>query len=546
MPKPRAYVMVPVDADTVSIGAREVKNRLSAELGRQGLGDEIRVLETGSFGPTNAGVLAAVVPDNIVYGGLTVDDIPHLVEEHFVKGRPVKDRVLPGEHPLPDPESTDSRQTQYVGRIVLDNCGRIDPDNIDEYIARDGYMALGRALTEHSPADVIEIVKASGLRGRGGAGFPAGLKWGFCLPEKGDEKYVICNADEGEPGTFKDRLIMEGDPHKVIEGMELCGYAIGANHGFVYIRGEYKLSIERLRRAIESARAYGLLGHGILESGFDFDIDIKIGAGAYVCGEETALIESMEGKRGLPRLKPPFPAQQGFRGKPTTVNNVETLANVPAILRHGADWFRAIGDPGTPGTKVYTLLGHIRRPGLIEVPTSVTLRAVLEEYGGGMKTGRFKMAQLGGTAGDVLGPEMLDVPLNYDALEKNGHTLGSGAVLFMNETVGVCDFLHACMRFFAHESCGNCNPCRNGLRVLLELTGRLKAGEGYPGDIEVMEELVLGLRSAAFCPLGQSPAAPILSALRYFREEIEAGIDPTRVRPRPEHTVRTLMTLSGV
>jgi len=537
--------MVSVDADSVVIGAREVKNRIAAEIGQRGLADEVRVVETGSFGPANAGVVAAVVPEGIVYGHLTPEGVARLVGEHFVKGRPVREWILPGEHPLPDPETADPRRVQHFGRIVLDNCGRIAPDRIEESIANDGYFALGKALTEMTPAGVIETVERSGLRGRGGAGFPTGLKWSFCAQQASDVKYVVCNADEGEPGTFKDRLILEGDPHKVIEGMALCGYALGATQGYVYIRGEYALSIERMRAALDAARSHGLLGRDILGSGFDFDIAIKIGAGAYVCGEETALIESMEGKRGLPRVKPPFPAHKGFRGKPTNVNNVETLANVPFIIRKGADAFRAVGAPGMPGTKVYTILGHINRPGLIEVPTSVTLREILEDYAGGMKPGPFKMAQLGGTAGDILGPEMLDVPLNTEALAKTGHALGSGAILFMNESVGVCDFLHACIRFFAHESCGNCNPCRNGMAALLEITARLKAGAGYPGDVELMEELVMGMKAIAFCPLGQSPAAPALSALRYFRDEVRAGVNPAAIRPHPDHTLRTLLRLAG-
>lgn len=545
MAQPRTVVMVPVDADTVTIGARDVKNRFAAAIGRRGLAAEISVFEVGSFGPSDAGVIAAVQPDGVVYGGLTPERVDRIVEEHFVKGRPCREWLLPGEYPLPDPRAADARRTLYAGRIVLDNCGRINPERIDEYIANDGYFALGKALSEMTPAAVVEEVKQSGLRGRGGAGFPTGLKWGFCAAESGPEKYVICNADEGEPGTFKDRLIMEGDPHKVIEGMALCAYAIGAHQGYIYIRGEYKLSIERLHQAMAAARDYGLLGDNILDSGFRFDIEIKIGAGAYVCGEETALIESMEGKRGLPRLKPPFPAQAGFRQKPTNVNNVETLANIPAIIYRGADWFRRAGTENMPGTKVYTILGHVRRPGLIEVSGGVTLRDIIGDYAGGMKTGTFKMAQLGGTAGDLIGGEMLDVPLNYDALEKVGHTLGSGAILIMNESVGVCDFLHACMRFFAHESCGNCNPCRNGLRWLTAITDRLKRGTGYPGDIEIMEEIATVLKTAAFCPLGQSPAGPIVSALRYFRAEIEKGIDRKSARPKPDHTARALATFAG-
>ncbi len=545
MAKPRTIVMVPVDADTVTIGARDIKNHFAETIGRHGLAHEISVLEVGSFGPADAGVVAAIQPDGIVYGDLSSERVERIVEEHFVKGRPCREWLLSGEYPLPDPLSTDPRHTQYAGRIVLDNCGRINPESIDEYIGNDGYFALGKALSDMTPADVVDEVKHSGLRGRGGAGFPTGVKWGFCAAETGPEKYVICNADEGEPGTFKDRLIMEGDPHKVLEGMALCGYAIGANKGYIYIRGEYKLSIERLRQAITAARSYGLLGSNILDAGFPFDIEIKIGAGAYVCGEETALLESMEGKRGLPRIKPPFPAQQGFRGKPTNVNNVETLANIPAIIRHGAAWFRGFGAPHMPGTKVYTILGHVRRPGLIEVPSGVTLREIIDDYAGGMKSGSFNMAQLGGTAGDLLGNEMLDVPLNYDALEKVGHVLGSGAILIMNESIGVCDFLHACMRFFAHESCGNCNPCRNGLRWLSAITARLKDGNAYPGDIEIMEEIATVLKTAAFCPLGQSPAGPIASALRYFKPEIENGINHHSVRPKPEHTARALATFAG-
>ncbi len=532
MSKPRMYILVPIDANTVIAGAREIKNLFSAEIGRRGLSGEIQVVETGSFGPADAGVMAAVQPDALVYGRLTPADVPRIVAEHLVKGRPCRDRLLPGEEPPPAPAAPDARHTQTHGRVVLENCGRIDPDSIEEYIANDGYFALGQAVTSMTPAAVVEEIKKSGLRGRGGAGFPTGLKWSFCAPVKARAKYVICNADEGEPGTFKDRLIMEGDPHKVLEGMALCGYAIGAAQGYIYIRGEYALSIERMQRAIEAARRQGLLGVNIFGRGFNFDVEIRKGAGAYVCGEETALIESMEGKRGLPRLKPPFPAQAGFRGLPTNVNNVETLANVPVIIRRGAEWFKGLGTPGTPGTKVYTILGHINRPGLIEVPTGVTLREIINEYGGGMQAGEFHMAQLGGTAGDILGAEMLDVPLDYDALQKVGHVLGSGAILVMNASVNIRDFLYVCMRFFHHESCGRCNPCRNGLQVLLEITRRLKEGRAYADDPDLMQEVALALKSSAFCPLGQSPAAPIMSAWRYFRDDILAGVDRAAVRPR--------------
>ncbi len=544
MRQARLYVMIPIDGDTVVIGAREVKSRFSSEIGRHGLSDQIRVIETGSFGPSNQGVIAAIQPDGVVYGNLTPERVPEIVAEHFVKGRICGRYLLPREHPPAIKQVLDSRHTQAAGRIVLDNCGRINPESIEEYIAADGYEALGRAVTGMTPGQVVEMVKESGLRGRGGAGFPTGLKWSFCAPCQGERKFVICNADEGEPGTFKDRLIMEGDPHKVIEGMALCAYAIGAGEGYVYIRGEYKLSIERMRKAIQDARAMGLLGDNIFGRNFKFDIEIKIGAGAYICGEETALIESMEGKRGIPRLKPPFPASHGYLGQPTNVNNVETLATVPAILRHGPAWFRGFGTPTTPGTKVYTIIGHVRRPGLIEVSAGVTLREIIEEYAGGMSAGSFKMAQLGGTAGDVLGPEMLDVPMDYDSMQKVGHVLGSGAILIMNESVETADFLYSCMQFFKHESCGNCNPCRNGLKVLCDIVGRLRAGQGYPGDLALMEEVCMTLKSSAFCPLGQSPAAPLMSALRYFRPELEAAIDARRQRPRTQHVRLDLVELT--
>ncbi len=545
MIRPRSHILVAIDGDTVLAGAREVKHRLVNELARHHLGDEIQVIETGSFGPSDAGVILAVQPEGVIYAGIRPQDVPELVENHLVKGRYCSRWLLPPRYDLPVPGVDDARDRQRGGRIVLENCGLIDPDSIEEYIARDGYFGLAKALTEMTPEEVIEEVKRSGLRGRGGAGFPTGLKWSFCLPQKARPKYVICNADEGEPGTFKDRLILEGDPHKVLEGMAICAYAIGAEKGYVYIRGEYALSIERMQRAIDAARAKGLLGRGIFGTKFKFDVAIRRGAGAYVCGEETALIESMEGKRGIPRLKPPFPAQAGYLGKPTNVNNVETLANVPAILRNGAAWFKGIGTAGTAGTKVYTLLGHVNRPGLIEVPVGVTLREIIRDYAGGMCEGTFKMAQLGGTAGDLLSADVLDVPLDYDALAKVGHVLGSGAILVMNPSVEVADFLHACIRFFLHESCGNCNPCRNGLRVLYDISGRLRLHQGRRGDIEAMEEIALMMKQAAFCPLGQSPAMPIMSATRYFREELESAVHAETPPPPLRRTHREQYSFAG-
>ncbi len=481
------------------------------------------------------GVAPAMMIDDAVYGNLTREKISQAIDN------------LPGGNPISSSsdQATGSGTIQSPGKIVLDNCGVIDPENIEAYIARDGYSALRKALTEMKPQDVLDTVKDSGLRGRGGAGFPTGLKWGLCAPGKSKEKYVVCNANEGEPGAFKDRLIMEGDPHKVIEGMTICGYAIGGTRGFIYIRREYKLAIARLQKSIGDARQYGFLGKKILGSGFSFDIEIKIGTGAYVCGEESALIESMEGKRGLPRLTPPFSVRGGFRGKPTNVNNVETLANIPPITRNGAEWFKNLGAEGTPGTKVYTILGHVNRPGVIETPSGATLREIIYNYGGGIKVGKLHFVQLGGTAGDIVGEEMLDVPLDYASMLKVGHSPGSGAILIVNDSVDIRDFLDSCMQFLLRESCGNCNPCRNGLKIMKDITARLKAGKAFEEDIDGLEEISMILKSSAFCPLGQSPASPIMSAMRYFKDEIRKGIDTNAVRHDIRHTRRELTSLAS-
>ena len=420
---------------------------------------------------------------------------------------------------------TDPRKTHYYVRIVLGNCGRINPEEIEEYIGTGGYQALGVALKEKKPEDIIKIVKNSGLKGRGGAGFPTGLKWSFASQEKESPKYVICNADEGEPGTFKDRLIMEGDPHKILEGMAICAYAIGANIGYIYIRGEYQLSIQRLQKAIKNAEQLGLLGKNIFGTDFNFEVKIKIGAGSYVCGEETALLNSMEGFRGEPRIKPPFPAKSGFLSKPTNVNNVETLANIAPIILNGAEWFRKFGTEDSPGTKVYSILGHINRPGLIEVPMGITLREIIYDYAGGMSSGKFKMAQIGGTAGDILSAELLDVPLDYLSLQMAGHNLGSGAVLIINETVSVIDFLECCMKFFVHESCGRCSICRIGTKQMYESFKYLREKEACHNELKNIKELAEALKLVSFCPLGQSIASPVLSVLKYFRTELSKGID---------------------
>jgi NADH:ubiquinone oxidoreductase subunit F (NADH-binding) len=374
-------------------------------------------------------------------------------------------------------------------------------------------------LKEKVPEDVIQVVKDSGLKGRGGAGFPTGLKWSFAAKAKTTPKYIICNADEGEPGTFKDRLIMEGDPHKVLEGMAICGYAIGANIGYIYIRGEYQLSIQRLKKAIEDAEKLGLLGKNIFDTDFNFEVKIKIGAGSYVCGEETTLLNSMEGFRGEPRFKPPFPAESGFLTKPTNVNNVETFANVAPIILNGAEWFKKFGTENSPGTKVYAVLGHINRPGVIEVPMGVTLREIIYDYAGGMSSGSFKMAQIGGTAGNILSSESLDIPLDYQSLNEVGYSLGSGAILIMNETISILDFIKCCMKFFVHESCGKCTPCREGTRHIYEILDRISLRKGKTEDIEILKLLGENMKDTSFCPLGQSAPNSLLNSLNLFPEE---------------------------
>jgi NADH-quinone oxidoreductase subunit F len=517
----RSHVLVSIDAGTIMAGARAVFDRLVKEIAKQGLADEIAVLETGSIGITGQGVILVVYPEGMYYGNLSPADIPELVTEHFLKGRPVK-RLLITEVPkrtVIKRETTGLMKEQP--RIVLKNCGVINPESIDEYIAVGGYEATAKALNTMKPQEVVDEVKNSGLAGRGGAAFPTGLKWEFALRTAGDQKYVICNADEGEPGTFKDRLILEGDPHKLIEGMIIAGYAIGASKGYVYIRGEYALSIERLEKAIADARAYGLLGENILDSGFAFDIAVMKGAGAYVCGEETALIESLEGKRGHPRNKPPYPINAGLWGKPTLVNNVETLGNISDIIHNGAPWFKGYGTEKCSGTKVYTILGHVATPGLVETAMGTTLREIIFEYGGGIKDGKkFKAALVGGAAGAFLGPDMLDVQMDFVNLREYAAALGSGAILVMNEDTDMVDMLKSVLHFFKHESCGHCVPCRLGTARLVEIIDNVAASKGSEEDMERLLEISQVMRDTSFCPLGQSLSMPVSSALKYFKDEM--------------------------
>lgn len=517
----RNHLLISIDAGTIMAGARAVEKALVEEIDRQGLSGEIAVLETGSIGVTGQGVVIVVYPEGLYYANVTPQDAHELVEEHLLKGRPVKRLMMtemPKQHVIRK-ERTGLLKEQP--RIVLRNSGIIDPENIDEYIAESGYEAIERAFTELSPAGVIQEMKDSGLMGRGGAAFTTGMKWDFASKASGDVKYIICNADEGEPGTFKDRLILEGDPHKLIEGMMIAGYAVGATKGFVYIRGEYALSIERLEKAIAQARQYGILGDNILESGFSFDVEVMKGAGAYVCGEETALIESLEGKRGHPRNKPPYPVTEGLWGKPTVVNNVETLANVPEIIRNGAAWYRGYGTDKCPGTKVYTIIGNVATPGLIEAEMGTTLRDIIYEYAGGIKDGKkFKGALVGGAAGAFMGPEMLDAQMDFVNLREYAAVLGSGAILVMDDSADIVGMLKSVLHFFKHESCGHCVPCRLGTAQLVKIIDKIADGKGKNGDIEKLVKVSEVMRDTSFCPLGQSPILPISSSLKFFKDEI--------------------------
>ncbi len=519
----RNHVLIAMDAHTIAQGARQVREALQRDLEMASIVDEVKVVETGSLGIYNKGVVMVVFPDDVYYVGVTEKDVAEIVSEHLIKGR-VVERLRYAEI-----ETAPAGEAPRFGkqvRVVLKNAGIIDPESIDEYIAQDGYEALGKALTEMTPEQVLATVKASGIQGRGGAFFPAGLKWSFAAAEKADQKYIICNADEGEPGTFKDRLILEGDPHCIIEGMALAGYAVGATQGFVYIRGEYKMSIERVNHAIEQAREYGLLGENIFDSGFDFDLQVREGAGAYICGEETALIESIEGKRGEPRDKPPFPPKEGLWGKPTIVNNVETLANVPQIILKGEKWFRSLGTEKSPGTKVFTMVGNINNPGLIEVPMGITLREIVYDIGHGIPDGKgFKLAQLGGTTGGILTGEHLDLPLTVENLREIGAGLGSGALLVVDDSQDVVDLVESFVEFFNHESCGKCTMCREGNGRLLELLKRINAGEGDMRDLELMQELAEMMMKSAFCGLGQAAPVPILGCLEYFRNDFIKKIE---------------------
>lgn len=493
----------------------------------KGLSDKVDVITTGCFGFCEKGPVVKIIPDNTFYVHVEVKDATEIVERHIIGGERVE-RLLYVD-PKDNHAVSDSKHINFYRkqkRIALRNCGFIDPENIDEYIARNGYLPLAEALSgKRTPEDIINEIKKSGLRGRGGGGFPTGLKWELTAKEKSDQKYVVCNADEGDPGAFMDRSIMEGDPNSIIEAMTLCGYAIGADKGLVYIRAEYPLAIQRLRTAISQAEAYGLLGDDILGSGFSFSIEIRYGAGAFVCGEETALIHSMEGKRGEPTLKPPFPAQSGYKGKPTNVNNVETLANIPVILEKGAEWFAGIGTERSKGTKVFALAGKINNVGLIEVPMGTTLREVIYEIGGGIKNGKkFKAVQTGGPSGGCLTEKHLDTPIDFDNLLAAGSMMGSGGMIVMDEDDCMVSVARFYLDFTVEESCGKCVPCRIGNKRLLEILNKITEGKGTMEDLKMLETLGKVIKDTALCGLGQTSPNPVLSTLQNFYDEYVAHV----------------------
>jgi len=518
----RSHVLVCVDPECLKHGAHDVIDSLQDELVAQGLIDEIQVLETSRIGSCSNGPEMMVYPEGIHYVGITPDDIPYIVEEHFLKGRTAT-KFIEEEKKLVDEEL--SAPTSKEIRVVLKNCGKIDPENIEDYIAESGYEALGTVLTSKSPEEVIDIVLKSGLRGRGGAGFPAGKKWQFCRASKETPKFVICNADEGDPGAFMNRRVLEGDPHAVIEGMIIAAYAIGSNQGYIYCRAEYPIAVKTLNIAINQARNLGLLGKNILGSGFDFDLEVRMGAGAFVCGEETALMSSIEGNRGEPRPRPPFPAVKGLFGKPSNINNVETYANVPQIILKGADWYASMGTEKSKGTKTFALAGDVKHTGLIEVPFGITLREIIFDVGGGIKDDKgFKAIQTGGPMGGCLPSDYLDLPVDYEELAKAGSIMGSGGLVVMDDETCMVDIARFFMEFTQDESCGKCTPCRVGTRRILEILERICDGKGKDGDIETLEMLCREIKETSLCGLGQGAPNPIESILKHFRSEYEAHI----------------------
>jgi NADH:ubiquinone oxidoreductase subunit F (NADH-binding)/(2Fe-2S) ferredoxin len=522
----RSHILVCNDPECVNKGSMEIMAALNKELAIHGLNEEVEILDTPRIGSCSLGPEIMVYPEDVHYVGLKVADIPFLVEEQFFKGRTV-DKFLAPVASFTDQEL--SAPTPKEVRVVLRNCGKIDPENIEEYIAEDGYSALGKVLTEYKPEDVINVVNRSGLRGRGGAGFPTFKKWQLARDAKDSPKYIVCNADEGDPGAFMNRRVLEGDPHSVIEGMIIGAYAIGASRGFIYCRAEYPIAVHTLNVAIAQAKTFGLLGNNILGTDFSFELELRIGAGAFVCGEETALIASIEGRRGEPRPRPPFPAVKGLFGKPTNINNVETYANVPQIIVRGPDWYASMGTEKSKGTKTFALAGDLKKTGLIEVPFGITLREIIYEVGGGIKNDlEFKAIQTGGPMGGCLTKENLDLPVDYESLTAAGSMMGSGGLVVMDEETCMVDIARYFMDFIQEESCGKCVPCRVGTRRMLEILTRICNGEGHEGDIETLEALSKEIRQDSLCGLGQGAPTPVVSTLKHFRAEYEAHINEKR------------------
>ena len=525
----RSHVLICGGTGCTSSGSVALRDKLAEELKAKGLDEEVKIVMTGCFGLCALGPIMIVYPEGTFYSRVEAKDIPEIVEEHLLKGR-IVDRLVyndTGDAEVKDVHSSlnDTMFYKKQKRVALRNCGVINPENIDEYIAMDGYFALEKVLTKMTPDDVIQTILDSGLRGRGGGGFPTGRKWAFAKASVSDKKYVVCNADEGDPGAFMDRSVLEGDPHALIEAMAIAAYAIGADEGWVYVRAEYPIAVKRLQIAIDQAREYGLLGTNIFGTGFNFDLHIRLGAGAFVCGEETALLTSIEGNRGEPRTRPPFPAVKGLWGKPTIVNNVETYANIAQIILNGAEWFNSMGTETSKGTKVFALGGKITNTGLVEIPMGTTLREVVEEIGGGVPNGKkFKAAQTGGPSGGCIPASLIDTPIDYDNLIKIGSMMGSGGLIVMDEDSCMVDIAKFFLEFTVDESCGKCAPCRIGTVRLLEILNKITDGNGEMEDLDKLEELANYIKSASLCGLGQTAPNPVISTLRYFRDEYIAHI----------------------
>ena len=522
----RSHVLVCGGTGCTSSHSAEIIAEFEKEIAEKGLADEIKVIRTGCFGLCALGPIVVVYPEGAFYSQIKVEDVPEIVDEHLIKGRIVKHLLY--DDTVAGDTVKSLNETQFYKkqkRVALRNCGVIDPENINEYIAMDGYQALAKCLTEYTPDEVIQIVKDSGLRGRGGGGFPTGLKWSFTRKNQADQKYVVCNADEGDPGAFMDRSVLEGDPHCIVEAMAICGYATGATEGYIYVRAEYPIAVKRLQIAIDEARELGLLGKNIFDSGFDFDLHIRLGAGAFVCGEETALMTSIEGNRGEPRPRPPFPAEKGLFGKPTTENNVETFANIPQIILHGAESFASMGTERSKGTKVFALGGNIKHTGLVEIPMGTTLREIVEDIGGGIPNDRkFKAAPTGGPSGGCIPASIMDTEIDYDNLTAIGCMMGSGGLIVMDDSNCMVDIAKFFLDFTVDESCGKCSPCRIGTRRMQEILEKIIAGKATLEDLDKLEELAHYIKENSLCGLGQTAPNPVLATLKFFRDEYIAHI----------------------